>query len=210
MPKADVLGSIVGDMSPVMEHAVEAEQSPSKAPYPPGFDPELHELRDGQPVQRSDGKGFKKKRGRKAGGESKLELPGAEPGSTPSKAGQQIAESIFALGQIIGGEEWAPIYNAKYGIDEREQMYDAWGRYCEAKEIDDMPPGLAVTMVTIAYVAPRFAKPKTKARWEKTKLWVAEKWLKWKGRKGGAQSDPGSDGKRENDAGKSALQEVPK
>ncbi len=181
------------------------------------FDPKIHETNaEGAPVFRKNGM-LRLKRGhgsevhRERTGQSEVRTAAevrAEP--SPAKAGGAIAESIFALGQALGGEEWTPAVNHQYGIDERAQMHDAWSRYCESKGLDDVPPGLAVLIACFAYAGPRFAMPKTKSRLQKAKEWAVGKWVGWKLRKSGGdtRSDRGNDGKRKDHAGQGVSSEV--
>ena len=178
----EVLEEITRDMPEVQEHAIEAEKekqngSTSLDDFGRAFDPEIHATDDeGKPKINKDGT-FRKKRQSK---KSKLSMPGDEPGSVSIKVGHQMAESIFNFGQLIGGEEWAPIRNEKYGVDERQQMRDAWANYAAEKSWHDFPPGVAVTMVTMAYVIPRLSMPKTKTRLQTAKEWVYAKYLLWR------------------------------
>ena len=70
---------------------------------------------------------------------------------------------------MVDGDEWKPDAN------ERKVMETTYGDYMVAQGITDIPPGVAVALVTFAYVSPRFAKPKTRtwfgARWEGVKSW---------------------------------------
>ena len=78
--------------------------------------------------------------------------------SVSSACAVTVVETIFTLGQAIGGEDWRPNEN------ERVFMLDAWSSYFRAKGITDMPPGWAVLIATAAYSLPRLRKPKTQAR----------------------------------------------
>lgn len=229
----DALGAVTGSMPVVQSHAIEGAaaetgaESPQAAPAAAGptdrqgrgFDPALHETgANGSPVTNKDGT-LRLKRGRGAA-KAKLnedygpigsavktpEMARMEP--TATKTGHLIAEQIFGIGRMIGGEEWAPVLNPEYGLDERAQMRDAWAAYCEAKDIQDIPPGIALSMVMFAYASPRLFMPKTKSRLQKAKEWAITKAVQlklWKGRPADdTRPDSGNDGKRENDDSKKA------
>jgi hypothetical protein len=206
----DPLDNVADAMPKPQAHAIEAQEAAApktiKDKSNVVFDPAIHEANsNGQPVFTVAGN-FKKKRGRKAGPQSKSEINMPPPGN---QAGPQIAESIFALGQIIGGEEWAPQKQEQYGIDERGQMYDAWTRYCEQNDIQEVPPTLAIVLCTAGYAVPRLFMPKTKSRLQKAKDWAAMKWIKWRGKKSNdTRSNSGGNGKRQDNSGKAALSEV--
>lgn len=212
------LDAITDDMPDVQQAAIDAENDKQSEREEAAkgltdkqgrtFDPSIHKTdREGQPVINNDGS-LRLKPGHgspkwqnKAQPQSRLvtDKPGqsVQREADPTDVGKGISESIFALGQLIGGDEWAPVKDPTYGIDERAQMYDAWGRYCEAQGIKDFPPGIAVTMVCIAYAVPRFTKPKTKARVGGIVNWCKTKYVRWKLRRNGV--DPDSIGKDKDD-----------
>jgi len=192
---------LVDKMPEPQEHAIRAEEQARPATFSivdrlgRPFDPAVHVTKpDGTPEVNVDGT-IRQKRGRGARRpESRMGVP-ARPLSSPQAAGTAIAEGIFSIGQLVGGEEWRPVLSAEHGIDERGSMRDAWVAYCEQKEITDVPPGVAVSLCVIGYIIPRFAMPKTKTRFETAKEWVGGKLGAWRGRKAGrnaARSDNGS------------------
>lgn len=145
------------------------------------FNSSIHEADvQGSPRLNKDGT-VKMKRGNKGARKSSLVT---EPQAVPSavKTGQAIADGIFSFGILAFGDEGRPIANAEYGLDERKNMYDVWGRYCEAKEINDFPPGVAVFIATMGYIMPRLFSEKTKPRVQKAKDWIAKKYLAFKTR----------------------------
>lgn len=195
---ATAIADVTGDMPAPNEAAIQAEKlKGAEAETDKSgavFDPAIHETgADGKGIINSKGM-WKRPRGRKVGQPAASRL--AEPrkgtgatapadGSTSPEAaiaGAQIAEAIFALGVVIGGEEFQPIYNPENGINERAAMSSAFARLCEEKGIRDIPPGIAVTIAVVGYIAPRFFMPKTKTRMESFKGWLAEKYLAWKTR----------------------------
>ncbi len=179
---------LASNMPEPQEHAIKEEQEKAsneaasivdRAGNP--FNSEVHETdAQGAPRLNKDGT-VKKKRGNKGGKKSSLvaEAPGI-PSAT--KTGQAIADGIFSLGILIFGSDGQPIKNDEYGLDERSNMYGAWGRYCEAKDIKDFPPGVAVAMATIGYFLPRLFSEKAKPRFAKAKAWLSEKYLAFKNR----------------------------
>lgn len=100
-------------------------------------------------------------------------------------AGFAAAEMLFAAGRVIGGEEWAPMEDAKMGLDERAMMRQAFGDYFVAKGKTDIPPGAALMFCICAYAAPRFAMPKTQTRFQRVKGAVVTWWTNRKLRKMG-------------------------
>ena len=193
----------------VSEHAIAAEQAEEQAAVVKDkggdtFNPEEHAVNtDGSPKFTVGGT-FAKKRGRKAGKaqNSTVAKPTQamqNPNQKYQMTGAAIAESIFMVGRVIGGDEWQPIVDEKTGVDERKNMTDAWSQYAQAKDIGDVPPGVLVAIVMVGYIGPRLAGPKTK-----TRLQLAWTWLKAKmrNRSNGTRANSGNDGKRENDASK--------
>jgi hypothetical protein len=98
-------------------------------------------------------------------------------------AGIALAQMTFMTGQIIGGIEWKPILREDLGVDENAFMTDAYTNYCLAKNITDIPPGVALSFALIAYIGPRFAMPITQSRMSKVKDWATMKIAAYKGRK---------------------------
>lgn len=173
-------------------------QPSGTAPVPPvvppsgkeAFDPAIHETdpTTGKPRTTKDG-GFRRKRG---GGARKLNTTGtAKPvqGGTAAPMGPAPIDEVklqnaavnsamllFGIGQMIGGEEWAPIkkrINADLEIDERAQMTMAFSDYYRSRGIIDIPPGIVLCVVVVSYASARFQMPKTKSRWEKFKIWFS-------------------------------------
>lgn len=207
--------SLAQSMPDVQEHAVQqslsqAAQAASAQADGAGvpFDPAIH-------VTGADGKGvttvrgtWALKRGRKATNAgnaqsvTKSTLGGpaavtpqqmtqqAQQAATDAKsraAGVAAAELLFAVGQMIGGEEWSPMQNKALGLDERPVMHSAFGDYFVATGTTDIPPGAALTFCIIAYIAPRFAMPKTQTRFGKIKGAIAQWWVNRKLRKAGLE-----------------------
>lgn len=94
-------------------------------------------------------------------------------------AGIAAAHLLITLGRTIGGDEWIPIKNQEHGVDEKANLESAFGDYFVAKEIEDFPPGVALTIAVSGYVLPRFLMPKTKEKTKgffgKVKRWFVKK-----------------------------------
>lgn len=148
------------------------------------FDPTIHATgKDGSPVLNKDGS-IRVKAGRGSPrARSQLNVADEKPNAVnvSTRTGEQIADSIFILGQLIGGEEWAPVKNVEYGIDERATMREAWQKYADEKQWPEPPALLLVIMVSASYAIPRFYQPKTKARLKIAKQWIVNKWRAWRG-----------------------------
>lgn len=149
------------------------------------FDPDNHASNaDGTPKTTKTGR-FAKKRGRKPGVTNttpKVSTLGetSKPRENPNNSmalGRATAETIFALGQMVGGDEWRPIYDEKHGIDERGQMVSAWAAYYDATGKTDLPPWLGVSVAMISYAGPRFRMPKTQTRFQRAWYWFKGKYL---------------------------------
>jgi len=201
------------------------------------FDPSIHRTdSNGEPIVTSAGN-LQKKPGRKKGSpgnnktsgaksrgggaqQSRLHIPGMESqesasadtggltGGDPRMTGYMIAEQIFSVGQLIGGQEWAPFEMLnpdaakQYGIAERHNMRETWAVYCEQKGIRDIPPGIAVTMVMMQYAGLRMAMPQTQSRLQRVKSWLYSKYASYKAKRSGrnARSNSGHDAERQNES----------
>jgi hypothetical protein len=208
---AGLAGSLGDEQPEVSEHAVAIEQQKSderKAAFADlkdgdgaPFDPSIHVTNaDGEPLTTKTGK-LRKRPGRKADGATRSQSHVAVPGTTKQDSGQQAAQELTqkrrqsgmhaarmftSVAAMIGGEEWKPQKIEKYGLDEQESLDESLADYFEAKEMEDIPPGVALVMVVVSYMAPRFMMPKTKSRLGRLKDWIASKWFESKvKRKGG-------------------------
>ena len=224
MALQESIDKVTGDMPLPSPSAIEAEAAKEQETRSlwgqlrdragRAFDTAIHKTdASGNPMQNADGT----LRVKPGSGSPKAQMRRAEgqPSSTstlvterpytpsPTETGRAIADSIFMLGITIGGDEWLPMRDEKLGIDEQAQAYYAWGRYCEARQIKDIPPGIAVVMCCASYVALRLNKPKTQARLQVAKEWLATKWAKWRVRKHGKGSK-GVQGKVEKEADKAS------
>lgn len=142
------------------------------------FDKDLHAVDDsGNPIITTKGKLKLKKRGRPAKGETKAavsvdsgiesRIGGVSPGPAPEEIqsralGVYSANLLISLGRSIGGEEWEPRKDEAF--DERENLEIAFGDYFAAKELKDIPPGIALSLAVSTYIGPRLFMPTTKKR----------------------------------------------
>lgn len=185
--------SITQEMPKVQAHVVDAAQDePSTSKVNPvddhgnAFDPSVHATgADGKGVLLKSGHWRKKRGAAKSAGRNGVVMPGMAPGDISTKVGGQMADSVFMMGILIGGDEWAPIVDEKTGVNERLQMREAFIAYCHENNVQEFPPGVALAMAMAAYVMPRFAMPKTRTRFSRFKDWAAEKYLAWKRKRTG-------------------------
>lgn len=74
------------------------------------------------------------------------------------------------------GPEWLPRPSINPNFpDERTVVVNALATYLKSKEVKDIPPGLMLTIVVVAYAAPRLNAPSTRQ-----KLGIGWTWLKSK------------------------------
>lgn len=178
--------------------AAESSTQVGGAPEPSGqtdfkgrpFDKILHEVNpDGSPRLNRDGyiccrRGAPKvAKGETRPSRSKIapkEVKG-NPSSSPATVARTDPEPqiqataqtttvlVFAMGQMIGGEEFKP------EAGEPESMQGAFANYYRAKGIQDIPPGVALSIVCASYVLKRWNKPQFKERreswWMKARRW---------------------------------------
>lgn len=74
-----------------------------------------------------------------------------------------LAGSLFDMGTgtaaTVFGPEWMP-----RDENERKMVVEALRVYLAAKQVKDIPPGLMLTVILVAYSAPRLNAPPTKAK----------------------------------------------
>lgn len=85
-----------------------------------------------------------------------------------------MAEAIFDMstGILAGsfGPEWSP-----RSPEERGHVCISLANYFKAKEVKDIPPGLMLTIVVVAYCAPRLKEPGTAGKIKACWFWVRSK-----------------------------------
>jgi len=158
------------------------------------FDPEIHVTdADGEPRLTAKGN-LKKRPGRKGGGDGSAAStvatgPSAADQPDPEaakarEAGRNAADALIMMGVTIGGAEWQPVVDKRSGVDERAQLREAWGQYFEEKGYADIPPGVALTIATVGYAAPRLLQgEQTRSRVSKLGTWIKAKWNGWRGKR---------------------------
>lgn len=161
------------------------------------FDPSYHVSdKDGNPVLTKTGK-FRKKPGRNSAGKSGtggLNYPEPPAPDNVGLAAETAAAIYINSGVVIFGPEWLPD-----GHGEKEGLVDAFRAYLDAKGIDDIPPGLALSIAMMGYAAKRLYMPETQTRLSRIILWVKLKagMVKYNA----SRNDTRSDRMRENDTG---------
>jgi hypothetical protein len=193
--------AMTGDWPEVQPHAVAA-------------------MKEGQSTQEatpeaSDTATPKKKRGRPPGSNSKVstlarkDAVGNTPKNTAKAAvsvdykvmGSQCAQLTFLIGTLVGGADFAPMAkNPLTDTSDQEMMTDAYAKYAEAKQMNDLPPGVALCATLMVYVASRLQFPNTQSRLQKLGVMMKNVWGKIRGRKNGSRIDGGNDVVRKDDA----------
>jgi hypothetical protein len=191
----DIVSEIEERAPEVSEHAISAaaEQSIDTESLRDStgkkFDPEKgHHLgEDGKPVMTPSGRFSTKKKGRKQKTAQKSTVrtkPEVDPNVAKEgkqrAAGVGAANALIGVSMMLGGHEFAPIKNEEAGIDEKENIENAFADYFVAKDMDDIPPGLALSLVLLSYYAPRVAMPKTKEKVKKAGGWFKQKFVAWR------------------------------
>lgn len=179
------------------------------------FNPEIHVTdSDGRPVLTKTRK-LRRKVGRKRGGvqasKSTIDqavIGGTDQHQTPNGS---LAAAVAMVGAVemggiaLGGDEWRYKIDPTLGIDEKRQGIEVWAEYFRAQGVTDIPPGIAVAIWSVSYMAPRFFQPATKNR-----IGLAWAWMKSKlGRKNVAHSDSRENGKRKDDESGSTGASIP-
>lgn len=201
--------AITGNIQPVVS---QVQSSPDSQKSGDIFNPEIHAVgKDGQPKLTKTGK-FRRKRvvsvvgmPLKSGGVNQKPVPIVN-GSLGSGEGQRkmaakvATDATFSLGMLLGGAAAKPLVDAKIGIDEHQQLFFAWDNYLMAKNINDIPPGVALAIGLSGYgmrvMMLDATQQKTKSFWGKVKDKIVNVTAK---RVYATQSVSGNDGKRKND-----------
>jgi hypothetical protein len=202
---AEIASSLIGSMPDVQQHAIDLESVKSEEyaeKYSDLFDKngtpftaELHKTkRDGSPTISKLGKCMLK-----PDSGQKSNTPSAKASTTQDSdhssaenvemseadkqkclaLGKVSATTIFAMGRMIGGEEWTPQKSG--GYDEAAAMQDAFSEYYIATGKSEMSPTTGLILAIGSYAAPRFTMPKTQA---KTKSITQKAFAWWHNRKG--------------------------
>jgi hypothetical protein len=134
-------------------------------------------------------------------------------------AGETAATLLITAAVTVGGDEWQPIVRTDINLDEHANLRTSFADYFERKNIQDFPPGVALAIAVVGYVAPRCFMPVTKTRLQRFRGWIVQKYAHIRfGRSpadgttkrqrdifnDGTQSNFGDDGKRKDYARESA------
>lgn len=160
--------------------------------------------------------------GRKSKGttpRSRVNIPGSSKTSNAAIAPQgedKIASHAMTAGActsmtiliatILGGEDFAPGPNPiAGGANDQKILYNAYFDYAKAKDMVDLPPGVALAAAVLVYIAPRLGKPTARSRMGfiagKIGGFFKHVFTRKKARANGAWVNPGDDGKREDHVG---------
>lgn len=155
-----------------------------------------------------------KKRGRPPGSKSKISTLAKSGGAGNAKVeaqnvpaavdyklmGAQCAQLTFLVGTMVGGSDFAPMQkNPLTEVSDQEMLTDAYAKYAEAKQMPDLPPGVALCATLMVYVASRLQFPATQSRLQKVGIFFKNVWAKFRNRKNGARSNSGDNSLRQND-----------
>ncbi len=149
------------------------------------FDDAMHMTNNDGPLLTIKGK-FRKKPGRKKSTpdslKSQLSAPEVTETVDSEMAAKMAAELLVTLGMQIGGDEWKPVINEEYGLDEMANLKYSFKTYFDDRGIVDFPPGIALIIAVGSYALPRFRLPKTKSRLAVVGSWIKEKYAKITGK----------------------------
>lgn len=168
--------------SPTEPTTESATDSPTSTPTPTAtapqtppqqFNPAIHAVDEyGHPKLNKDGS-YSLKRGRKAGNKNTTNtnadtnrtnesIPNGTGGNNSTidyRGTGQLLSGLFFGGCISTfGESWNPTKKEQDDIEKQTI------RFCEAKNIGDIPPGIALVMCVTLYALPRMSDPTTKAK----------------------------------------------
>lgn len=100
----------------------------------------------------------------------------------PAPDYDMMAGMVFDSGTntlaLIFGPEWQA-----QNPEERGAVIGALKKYFEAKQVKDIPPGLLLCVVLVAYSAPRLRAPKTSEKIRFGWTWLKLKWAALRGKK---------------------------
>lgn len=122
----------------------------------------------------------KRGRGRPKGSKNKPSFEDIQAATKPAVDYNLMANMTFdmsagILANVLG-PEWLPKPPVKEGLPgERDVVVASLKTYFESKQIQDLPPGLMLTVVLSSYALPRFREPTTSNKLKMTWLWVKAK-----------------------------------
>lgn len=181
-PENDLIGAVITtETPPELIPPVEILGEPeAKPPAPPVDEVEsisgddlLTPRSNGIPQPEGTTSEPEKPRGRGRPPGSKTRKPDfadiAPPVDFTAMAGLLVDMSTGTAATLLG-PEWHP-----RGPEEKKLVQEAVANYLRAKDVKDIPPGMMLTLVIMAYSAPRISQPSTKAK-------LAYGWSWFKGR----------------------------
>ena len=184
----DYLGDVIGDMPQV---SPAAETIANKV---------LNEKQEQIPTPEGP-----KKRGPKPGSKNKATTQKSTLGGV-ADAGQRAnasieAERLAAATFITGAVEVSGVAlggkSAAMGELEKVGMVAVWDKYLKSKNINDIPPGMALALVMSQYYGRVLTTPEAKPKVEKFFTKITKRFRGWKNARFGSRND----GERENNAG---------
>lgn len=192
-PKGDDSGQLVMDLLDGMPAAGKEPTAPPKAKDAPR--PE-RDPATGKPNRRPDGS-VRQARGARP----KLKEEPTPPPTSPDApkavegtvvegrdvaalaAATALADTLFAVGSMVGGDEWA--WRKEKGTDERETFIKTWQAYFMVAGVPPLPTWAGPAIVTGQYIGSRMQLPRTKAAsltlWGKLKAFVTRLYLRSRG-----------------------------
>ena len=91
-----------------------------------------------------------------------------------------LASMFFATGVGIGTAIFGPEWQAK-SPEEKQMVCGPLAVYLKSKGMTDLPPGVVLSIVVLAYSAPRLQAPATRQKIQAWWFWVKSKFFRRKG-----------------------------
>lgn len=152
----------------LLSDSVDAEELPPVNRIPNG---------DTATAAASPGEDTKRKRGRPPGTKNKPAFDDVAAATATPVDYKSMSEGCFDLSATVLSSTFGPEWQPRTP-EERQAVCGALEVYLRSKQAKDIPPGLMLTIVVVAYATPRLTVPTTKA-----KLYTAWTWLKEKFRR---------------------------
>ena len=171
----------MNELEEIMETALENSVTVESSPLPDlevttqptdkstDFNPEIHAVdENGQPKLTKTG-AYAKKRGRNKGSSSKLasEDVAKEQALLQAQAiEEQKYRAVGAMSTMMLTNTLTVIFSEEFKATENEKIAldSAFSEYYKSKEMQDLSPNAALTIVIMSYVLPRLTMPKTKTK----------------------------------------------
>lgn len=151
-----------------------------------GFDAAIHAVdKDGKPTPKKGGGWQKKRGGNMRGAQAAPASPGARAPAPVAKvdtmqAARAVCNSIVAALVLVFGDQWAPRDKT-----EADALSGAVKNYFDAKGAVEVSPGMALTLVILAYSVPRVQHEATVSKLSKIRAslangfaWLRGRWSK--------------------------------